>query len=80
MLIQIAINAGVDPTGVLDKVLTLSNKNNNKNIGYNAFTGEYVDMLKAGVIDPVKVTRNALINASSVAGVFLTTDAAITKL
>ena len=79
-LIQIAINAGVDPTDVLDRVLTLSNHNNNKNIGYNAFTGEYTDMLKAGVIDPVKVTRNALINASSVAGVFLTTDAAITKL
>ena len=79
-LIQIALNAGVDPTIVLSKILELSSKENNKNIGFNAFTGQYVDMLKEGVIDPVKVTRNALLNASSVASVFLTTDAAITNL
>ena len=76
-LIQISLNAGVNPVNVLSTISELNS--NNKNIGYNAFTGEYVDMLEAGIIDPVKVTRNALINASSVASVFLTTEAAITK-
>lgn len=79
-LIQIAINAGVDPIHVLSEILELSSKENNHNIGYNAYTGEYVDMIEQGIIDPVKVTRNALINASSVASIFLTTDAAITNL
>ena len=79
-LIQIVLNAGVDPTIVLSKILELSSEYDNKNIGYNAFTGQYVDMVKEGVIDPVKVTKNALLNASSVASVFLTTDAAITNL
>ena len=47
------------------------------NTGFNAFTGEYVDMLKAGVIDPVKVVRTALANAASIAGLLLTTDAMV---
>lgn len=79
-LIQIALNAGVDPAYVLQNILEISNEKQNKNIGYNAFTGQFVDMLEQGVIDPVKVTKNALLNASSVASVFLTTDAAITNL
>ena len=50
------------------------------NIGYNANTGEYVDMYKAGVIDPVKVVRTALANAASIAGLMLTTEALVTNL
>ena len=46
--------------------------------GFDALKGEYVDMFKAGIIDPVKVTRSALQNAASIAGMFLTTDALIT--
>jgi chaperonin GroEL len=49
------------------------------NIGYNANTGEYVDMFKAGVIDPVKVVRTALANAGSIAGLLLTTEALVTN-
>ncbi len=47
----------------------------NFNIGFNALTGEYEDMIKAGVIDPTKVTRSALQNAASIAGLMLTTEA-----
>ena len=49
----------------------------NKNIGYNVLTGEFTDMIKAGVIDPVKVVRSALQNASSIASLLLTTEALI---
>ena len=49
------------------------------NIGFNANTGEYVDMIKAGVIDPVKVARTALANAGSIAGLLLTTEALVTN-
>ena len=79
-LIQIALNAGVNPNYVLETIVNKVKETGNRNIGYNAFTGEFVDMLENGVIDPVKVTKNALLNASSVASVFLTTDAAITNL
>ena len=48
--------------------------------GYNVATGEYVDLLKAGVVDPTKVTRSALQNASSIAGLLLTTEAVVTEL
>ena len=76
---QIAINAGVDPTKV---VTTCRNRRaiSKKSIGYDALTGEYKDMIAAGVIDPVKVTRSALQNASSISGVFLTTEAAIVTI
>jgi chaperonin GroEL len=47
--------------------------------GLNAATGEYVDMLAAGISDPVKVTRSALLNAASIAGLFLTTEAVIAE-
>ena len=50
------------------------------NTGYNALTGEYVDMYKAGVIDPVKVVRTALGNAASIAALLLTTEALVTNL
>ena len=52
----------------------------NKNIGYDANTGEYVDMFKAGILDPTKVTRSALINAASISGLMLTTDVLVTKI
>ena len=69
---QIASNGGIDGSVVADIV---SGKPNNH--GYNAFTGQYTDMLKAGVIDPVKVVRTALANAASIAGLLLTTDAMV---
>ena len=50
------------------------------NIGYNANTGEYVDMFKAGIVDPTKVTRSALQNAASIAGLMLTTEVMVTKI
>lgn len=67
---QIAENAGLSGDVVLDKVLS----NTNPSFGYNARTGEYCDMLASGIIDPTKVTKSALINAASVAGLVLTTD------
>ena len=71
---QIADNGGIDGSVVADIVSQKSN-----NIGYNAHTGEYVDMFKAGVIDPVKVVRTALANAASIAGLLLTTDAMVSN-
>ncbi len=69
---QIAINAGLEGGVVAEKVRNLE-----KGHGLNAATGEYVDMLKAGINDPVKVTRSALQNAASIAALFLTTEAVI---
>ncbi|AAR36730.1 chaperonin GroEL [Geobacter sulfurreducens] len=69
---QIAQNAGVDGSIVVDKV-----KNSKDAFGYNAAEDEYVDMLAAGIIDPTKVSRSALQNAASVAGLMLTTEAMI---
>ncbi len=71
---QIADNGGIDGSVVVDEVSQKSD-----NIGYNANTGEYGDMLKAGVIDPVKVVRTALSNAASIAGLLLTTEALVTN-
>jgi chaperonin GroEL len=69
---QIAINAGLEPGVVAEKVSNLPSGH-----GLNAATGEYVDMLAAGINDPVKVTRSALQNAASIAGLFLTTEAVV---
>ncbi len=69
---QIAINAGLEGGVVAEKV-----RNLDKGHGLNAATGEYGDMLKAGINDPVKVTRSALQNAASIAALFLTTEAVI---
>jgi chaperonin GroEL len=69
---QIAFNAGQEPGVVAEKVANLPDGH-----GLNAATGEYVDMLKAGINDPVKVTRSALQNAASIAGLFLTTEAVV---
>jgi chaperonin GroEL len=72
---QIADNAGFDGDLVVEKVKELPT-----NQGFNAATGEYVDMVKAGIIDPAKVAKTALINAASVAGLMLTTDVLVTEL
>ena len=69
---QIADNGGIDGSVVADIVNGKPN-----NTGFNAFSGEYEDMIKAGVIDPVKVVRTALANAASIAGLLLTTDAMV---
>jgi len=72
---QIAINAGVDGPIVADRA-----RNEKKGIGFNAATMEWTDMLKAGIIDPAKVTRSALQNAASIASLLLTTECAVTDL
>ena len=72
---QIAENGGIDGAVVADEVA-----HKDVNIGYDANKGEYVDMLKAGIIDPVKVVRVALTNAASISGLLLTTEALVTNL
>ncbi|NIL99055.1 MAG: chaperonin GroEL [Planctomycetales bacterium] len=72
---QIADNSGVDGSVIADEVIRKP-----ANVGYNANTGEYTDMFKAGIIDPVKVVRTALANAASIAGLMLTTEALVTNL
>ncbi len=72
---QIAENAGIDGAVVVEEL-----KKGEGNYGYNAATGEYSDLVKDGVIDPTKVTRSALQNAVSIAGMFLTTEALVTDL
>ena len=69
---QIAVNAGLEGGVVVEKVRHLE-----AGFGLNAATGEYVDMIKAGIIDPAKVTRSALQNAASIAALFITTEAVI---
>jgi chaperonin GroEL len=69
---QIAINAGLEGGVIVEAV-----RNKPIGTGLNAATGEYVDMIKAGIIDPVKVTRSALQNAASIAALFITTEAVI---
>ena len=72
---QIAENGGIDGAVVADEVA-----DKDLNMGYDANKGQYVDMLKAGIIDPVKVVRVALTNAASIAGLMLTTEALVTNL
>lgn len=73
---QIAQNAGYDTGVVVNAVESATNEN----VGFNAATGEYVDMFEAGIIDPLKVARVALINATSVSSLLLTTEAAIFEI
>ena len=72
---QIAINSGLEGAVIVENV-----KNAQKGIGFDALKEEYVNMLEKGIIDPTKVTRSALQNAASVAGTFLTTEAAIVDI
>jgi chaperonin GroEL len=74
----IAENSGVDGAVVADEVRQRGEKS--PNIGYNANTGEYAEMFKAGIVDPTKVTRSALQNAASIAGLMLTTEVMVTKI
>ncbi|MBT4595065.1 chaperonin GroEL, partial [bacterium] len=71
----IADNAGYDASVVVDKV-----KNAKGNIGFDAKSEEFVDLIKAGVVDPAKVTRYALQNAASIAGLLLTTEAVVSEI
>jgi chaperonin GroEL len=73
---QIAGNAGYEGSVVVNNVKTKKDKN----FGFNAETGEYVDMIKAGIVDPAKVTRSALQNAASISGLLLTTEVLITDI
>ena len=77
---KIAENAGQNGDVVIQNVRQAQEKANNSNIGYNVMSGEYIDMVKAGIIDPAKVTRGALENAASIASMVLTTEALITDL
>jgi chaperonin GroEL len=72
---QIAANAGLDGAIVLDRIL----QNKSASFGYNAYSEEYTDLIKDGVIDPVKVVRCALTNAASVASLMLTTETMIAE-
>ncbi len=73
----IAQNSGVDGAVVAAEIVSRDGK---PNFGYNANTGEYVDMFKEGIIDPTRVTKSALQNAASIAGLMLTTEVMITKI
>ncbi len=73
---QIAANAGLDGAVILNEIL----KADKPNYGFNALTNEYTDMVESGIIDPTKVTRSALMNAASVAGVFLTTESVVADI
>ena len=72
---QLADNAGQEGALIVQEV-----KSRDGNVGYNVATGEYVDLVKAGVVDPTKVTRSALQNAASISGLLLTTEAVVTEL
>ena len=72
---QIAANAGVDGSVICDQI-----KNKKPGIGYDALNDVYVDMFKAGIVDPAKVTRSALQNAASVSSTLLTTEAVVTDI
>jgi chaperonin GroEL len=72
---MLAQNAGVEGSLIVQEV-----KKRKGNDGYNVATGDYVDLVKAGVVDPKKVTRSALQNASSIAGLLLTTECLVTEL
>ena len=73
---MIAQNAGAEGSIVLEKVRS----SKDTNFGYNALTDTYEDLVQAGVIDPTKVTRTALQNAASIAGLLLTTECLITEV
>ena len=77
---KIASNAGQDGAVIIDAVRRAQKENKNKKYGYDVITGKFVDMIEAGIIDPVKVTRGALSNAASIASMILTTEALITDI
>ena len=72
---QIVENAGLEGSVIVNKVKEMA-----EGVGFNALTEEYVEMVEAGILDPAKVTRSALQNATSVASTFLTTEAVVAEL
>lgn len=74
-LMQIAANAGYDPKEIADK-----QKEQEKNFGFDALHGNWMNMFDANIIDPTKVTRNAILNSSSISAMFVTTEAAVTEI
>ncbi len=77
---QLAINGGRDGSVIAEGVRRAQKEHKNKNYGYNVLTDKYEDMVESGIIDPAKVTRSALQNATSIAAMILTTEALITDL
>lgn len=77
---KIAANAGKDGSVVLENVRRMQQEKKDNKIGFDVLTEEYGDMVAAGVIDPAKVTRGALENATSIAAMILTTEALITDI
>jgi chaperonin GroEL len=77
---KLSDNAGKDGSVIIDGVRRKAKELKNKNIGYNVLTDQFTDMIKAGVIDPVKVVRGALENAASIASMILTTEVLITDM
>ena len=77
---KIAANAGEDGAVIIENVRRLQKSRKNHRVGYNVMTGDYGDMIEAGVPDPAKVTRGAVENASSIASMILTTEALITDI
>ena len=69
---QIALNAGFDGSSIVEEQLTKE-----ENIGFDAKNGKFVDMFKSGIVDPTMVTREAVINAASISGLFLTSEVAV---
>jgi chaperonin GroEL len=72
---QIAVNAGLEGAVIIQRVMS-----EDPEIGFDALNEKYVNMIETGIVDPTKVTRSALQNAASIAGVFLTTEAAVADL
>ena len=79
-MMKITENAGQDGAVVIDTVRRVQAEKKNKNIGFDVIKGEYLDMVKAGIIDPAKVTKGALENAASIAAMILTTEALVTDM
>ena len=77
---QLAENAGYDGAVIVEGVRRVQAEKKNKNIGFDVLKEDYVDMIKAGIIDPAKVTRSAVENAASIAAMILTTEALITDI
>ncbi len=77
---KIAANAGQDGAVIIDTVRRYQKERKNPNIGYDVMSGEFCDMIKQGILDPAKVTRGALENATSIAGMILTTEALIADI
>jgi chaperonin GroEL len=77
---RIAANAGMDGAVVLDTVRRAQQEKGNDHLGFDVISGDYIDMVKAGIIDPAKVTKGALENSASIAAMILTTEALITDI